>query len=55
MNFTGTPAAGFPSGRPGHLGKLAVYDRPVAECRLIQGGEGFRGKQGLDYFNMPIK
>ena len=22
----------------------------MAECRLIRGGEGFRGKQGLDYF-----
>jgi len=22
----------------------------VAECRLIRGGEGFHGKQGLDYF-----
>jgi uncharacterized RmlC-like cupin family protein len=22
----------------------------VAECRLIRDGEGFRGKQGLDYF-----
>jgi uncharacterized RmlC-like cupin family protein len=22
----------------------------VTECRLIRGGEGFRGKQGLDYF-----
>jgi uncharacterized RmlC-like cupin family protein len=22
----------------------------VAECRLIRSGEGFRGKQGLDYF-----
>lgn len=27
------------------------YDRRVAECRLIQGGESFRGKQGLDYFS----
>jgi uncharacterized RmlC-like cupin family protein len=23
----------------------------MAECRLIRGGEGFRGKQGLDYFS----
>jgi len=23
----------------------------VAECRLIHGGESFRGKQGLDYFS----
>ena len=22
----------------------------MAECRLIRGGESFRGKQGLDYF-----
>lgn len=22
----------------------------MAECRLIRGGEGFHGKQGLDYF-----
>ena len=22
----------------------------AAECRVIRGGEGFRGKQGLDYF-----
>ena len=22
----------------------------MAECRLIRGGEGFRGTQGLDYF-----
>ena len=22
----------------------------MAECRLIRGGAGFRGKQGLDYF-----
>jgi len=22
----------------------------AAECRLIRGGEGFHGKQGLDYF-----
>ena len=22
----------------------------MAECRVIRGGEGFRGKQGLDYF-----
>jgi uncharacterized RmlC-like cupin family protein len=22
----------------------------VSECRLIRSGEGFRGKQGLDYF-----
>jgi len=27
-----------------------VYDRPVMECRLIRGGVGFQGKQGLDYF-----
>jgi uncharacterized RmlC-like cupin family protein len=23
----------------------------MAECRLIRGGEAFRGKQGLDYFS----
>jgi uncharacterized RmlC-like cupin family protein len=23
----------------------------MAECRLIRGGTGFRGKQGLDYFS----
>jgi uncharacterized RmlC-like cupin family protein len=23
----------------------------MTECRLIQGGTGFRGKQGLDYFS----
>ena len=23
----------------------------MAECRLIRGGAGFRGKQGLDYFS----
>jgi uncharacterized RmlC-like cupin family protein len=22
----------------------------MSECRLIRGGAGFRGKQGLDYF-----
>jgi uncharacterized RmlC-like cupin family protein len=22
----------------------------MSECRLIRGGEGFHGKQGLDYF-----
>jgi uncharacterized RmlC-like cupin family protein len=25
--------------------------RSVSECRLIRGGAGFRGKQGLDYFS----
>ena len=29
----------------------AGYDWPVTECRLIRGGAGFRGKQGLDYFS----
>ncbi|HEY5057380.1 MAG TPA: cupin domain-containing protein [Gaiellaceae bacterium] len=27
------------------------YDRAVTDCRLIRGGSGFRGKQGLDYFS----
>jgi uncharacterized RmlC-like cupin family protein len=32
-------------------GQQPVYDRPVAECRLIRGATGFRGKQGLDYLS----
>ena len=27
------------------------YDRLMTECRLIRGGAGFHGKQGLDYFS----
>ena len=27
-----------------------AYDRRMDECRLIRGGAGFHGKQGLDYF-----
>ena len=30
---------------------MTVYAQCVDECRLIQGGEAFRGKQGLDYFS----
>ena len=33
------------------LAARRVYDRGMSECRLIHGGDAFRGKQGLDYFS----